>query len=649
VLATPWVGARSVTHESPEAGPLPAPPTAWTGRPVGTRFPTGAPDRKLLLFLALAVLALVLGFHAASTLRWAGDDIFITLRYVANFVEGKGLVYNPGERVEGYSHFLWLMILALSQRLRFDPLETSLNLGLLSYLGILGLLALISYRIAPRRATIILPFSSLALAVHYEAAVWATGGLETSFFALLLVLGFVIYFFIRLRRSWKLSITGWILALAVLTRPDAVLFAALASLFLLGRAILLGLTPRAAAKEACLFGLPIALLLGPYLAWKVSYYGDIVPNTYYAKSAGSSYYSQGFFYLWTYFRCYVTSWLFLLAVPACLRLLAPAKRADQGTRPARVLSAFERDHHGAMVFALVAVLAYLVFFVARVGGDFMYGRFLIPALPFIYLLIEWGALRLYRGRLQVAPFGFLLIIALIFTVERGNRDRYLLKRQGGDFTVREHRGILDERWYYTHGILISEQQQMGEALAPYFAGLDATVLSRGQACLSYYARFKTCIENNGLTDAHIAHQPLARRGRVGHEKNASYDYLIERGVDFVFRRRLYRDKRYRVAFFTPPGGHLDRAEILTYHPRILSELKRRLGRNFYYMPFEAVLDDYILHELPRRPIEALREDYQEFREYYFLHNHDPERERPFLVRLSGAGLDAGRQTGAHSS
>ena len=582
----------------------------------------------------LAALALVLGYHEASLARWVCDDIFISLRYAANLLHGNGLVYNAGERVEGYTDFLWLMILALFQKLGFDPVQTAENLGIASFLGVLALLAWVSHRIAPARMRWVVPFASLVLAVHYEAAVWATSGLETFFYTLLLVSGFVVYFFTSLRRSRRLVLAGLALALAFLTRPDAGLLVILAFLFLLGRAWLMGLPARAWAVEFGFFGLPMALLLVPYLVWKLSYYGGLLPNTYYAKSAGVSCFSQGFFYLWTYFRCYVTSGLFLLAVPVILRLFFAGGPADPPEWRARVRAVLGREGVGAAVFGLAAVVVYLVLFVARVGGDFMYARFVVPALPVLYLLVEWSLPRLGGRSLAAAPVLFLLIPAFTFTVERGNRERYLLKEEDGRITVREHHGILDEHFYYTGWISLDEQRRMGEAYAPCFAGLDVTVLLRGQACLGYYAGFRNCIDNNGLTDAFIARQPLAHRGRVGHEKSAPYDYLIKRKTNFVFRRTPYRNKPYRMASFALPGGFYDRAEILTYDPRVLGELKRRMGERFQFTPFEDYLDAYLRDALPIEPIEVVREDYREFRDYYFGRNPDPARERRFLARLA---------------
>jgi hypothetical protein len=37
------------------------------------------------------------------------DDSYIFLRYAENFASGHGPVFNPGERVEGYSSPLWMV------------------------------------------------------------------------------------------------------------------------------------------------------------------------------------------------------------------------------------------------------------------------------------------------------------------------------------------------------------------------------------------------------------------------------------------------------------------------------------------------------------------------------------------------------------
>ncbi len=62
---------------------------------------------------------------------WICDDAFITFRYVDNFISGYGLVYNTGERVQGFTHPLWLFLLSFGGILRFDLFYWAIFLGLL--------------------------------------------------------------------------------------------------------------------------------------------------------------------------------------------------------------------------------------------------------------------------------------------------------------------------------------------------------------------------------------------------------------------------------------------------------------------------------------------------------------------------------------
>src|SRR5262249_6892870 len=68
----------------------------------------------------LAALVLALGVVRAARIAWVTDDAYISFRYADHLVRGFGLVFNPGERVEGYSNFLWTLWCALGLRLGFD-------------------------------------------------------------------------------------------------------------------------------------------------------------------------------------------------------------------------------------------------------------------------------------------------------------------------------------------------------------------------------------------------------------------------------------------------------------------------------------------------------------------------------------------------
>ena len=65
---------------------------------------------RVLHLLALPWLLLLAWL--TSVAWFLTDDAFISFRYVRNLLEGHGLVFNPGEYVEGYTNFLWILELA---------------------------------------------------------------------------------------------------------------------------------------------------------------------------------------------------------------------------------------------------------------------------------------------------------------------------------------------------------------------------------------------------------------------------------------------------------------------------------------------------------------------------------------------------------
>ena len=81
------------------------------------------------------LVLLSLTFLWALHNRFIQDDAFISFRYARNLVDGHGLVFNPGERVEGYTNFLWTVLMAVSLALDADPVRFSWVVGLLLFPG----------------------------------------------------------------------------------------------------------------------------------------------------------------------------------------------------------------------------------------------------------------------------------------------------------------------------------------------------------------------------------------------------------------------------------------------------------------------------------------------------------------------------------
>jgi hypothetical protein len=379
-----------------------------------------------------------------------------------------------------------------------------------------------------------------------------------------------------------------VFALASLTRPDGVLLAAVCGAWLLAGRDLRGMIAFAAG---------FAALWLPATIWRVAYYGDLFPNTYYAKSASIAWWSQGWYYARIYFARY---WVLVLALP-CAAL----------ARPRRAV---------ALELALAATYT---LYVMRVGGDFMFGRLLIPVSPFLLILVERGLVALL-GRRPVIRAAAIAVLAFAMLAMPAAVDRH-----------QRPRGIADERDAYMVVLAgwAERADTNGATLAKLFDGLPVTVCFFGaQARLVYRSRVATAIEcETGLTDAAIAHQPLGERGRIGHEKHAQLAYLLARRVDFVLTRDYAKEVLHLDAQLPDVPIELGgvRGRVISWDPAIMAALAAR-GVRVPDVPGQ--IDRYTA-AMAGTSDEVVRRDWQRFRRLYFDRVPDARREAPFRARL----------------
>ena len=109
--------------------------------------------------------------------RFIQDDAFISFRYAQNLVEGAGLTWNPGERVEGYTNFLWTLLMTLPFWLNLDPVLFSQALGIALFPGSLYLTYRIAWSATGSASAALL--AVVLLGTNYTFSIYATGGLET--------------------------------------------------------------------------------------------------------------------------------------------------------------------------------------------------------------------------------------------------------------------------------------------------------------------------------------------------------------------------------------------------------------------------------------------------------------------------------------
>ncbi len=276
----------------------------WSGRlPGGLRPPEHA-MRALVLAPVLALMA----WYSAS-IRWQCDDAFISFRYVWHLVNGHGLVFNPGERVEGYTNFLWVLELAAVWRWLGVPPEVAADvLSAICTVVAVGCVIALAYRMptggidssgaARERAATARTFIAfgalLLLATSRTWAAWTTSGLETRQFTAFVLLGLYLVHTGR-GRPGRLAAASLAFVGAEYTRPEGPLLWAFAGAWLL---VEMGLARKFSWRDALAYGVPFVALVGAHYLWRHAYYGDWLPNTYYAKyvrpwpEAGVRYYAS---------------------------------------------------------------------------------------------------------------------------------------------------------------------------------------------------------------------------------------------------------------------------------------------------------------------------------------------------------------------
>lgn len=451
--------------------------------------PAVRPERGPLATLAALLFVAALGLWGwqAWRERFLCDDAFISFRYADHLARGLGLVWNEGEPIEGYSNFLWVLLMAAGMKCGLAPEGLSQVLGALSGAALLGALAWAGARASGR--WLAGAAMALVLAAHGSFAAWSTSGLETMFFALLVWLA-TWRFLVELEHPTRVSWAGLLFALAALTRPEAPLYAGLCGLHLLFARLRGRATTAALARFALAFAVPVAL----HLAWRWSTYGDWLPNTFRAKVPGT-WFEQGFHYLWLYQVHYHALWFAPLAVLAWL-----------GPR---------RSEASVLATALLATLVY----VASVGGDRFEFRFLIVILPhFTWLTVE-GARQLVARRgfarvLALAALGALFVVHL-----RGFAVRPVARN--GVATVQAVEAYLERR--------TAEGKRIADWIERGLFPRELVLCVGGAGAVPYYTRWTT-VDRRGLNDRTIARLPVAERGVIAHEREAPYDYLVERRV-----------------------------------------------------------------------------------------------------------------------
>jgi len=407
-------------------------------------------SQYILIAVALTIFAI-----NVVLLNCVTDDAYISYRYLDNWLAGDGLVFNVGERVEGYTNLLWIVLIAPWVASGVSPEIVSLALSfLIALLLFVGIYKLSTELTNNRDAGLsaILFVASFPPFAHY-----VTAGLETILFAAL-----IIFAFARLAAVKKPDhIVAMFLGFAVLTRPEGMLVAVV----LYG---IYGLLTKSAYSDRKIWYSALIFVLFPLLltCWRLWYYGDPLPNTYYAKASGTGLWliGNGIDY---FLRYLVGQFGWLLLVFAALVFFPPF---------------FNKFQDEKLIKTLGVVLLLYVLYVIKVGGDYLpMSRFILHMLPLFAVLSSlglWIACRSHKGYI------LLLTLAIVIT------------QNTAFYRSADHRVVDEIR------ILNTEWKSLAEWLKLKYP--DDTVLAVNAAgAVPYLTRFKT-IDMLGLNDKHIA-------------------------------------------------------------------------------------------------------------------------------------------------
>ena len=511
--------------------------------------------------LVALILLLQLVQFAPATM----DDSYISYRYAQNLYHGNGLVYNALEpAVEGYSNFLWTVLHVPGVALFEDPMFYSKGLGVLLLVVNLWLVFRLIGILVPKGGG----YQCLGLIVLLSSpgfVYWHLVGMEAPLYTTFLLAALLAW--VKEEQSGKVGL-AWLAWLGLLlTRIDApVVVATVAACLLAG--VIFERNNRSWRRFVTTYGL-IALGYGLYTASRYVYFGDLLPNTYYAKLFDTSdRTARGLAHLGSIARFH----------PLLLLLPFSVWRG-------RHLPLLQRRFLFVSAIVIVVQLAYIVY----VGGDWMpLHRFYVPFAPLLVacLVVAFGLKSAQQAGdspvTRVLPrwgvaFGLAIAVLGHATFHLSDEPAQVLM----------------------HTLNVEVGKILGDHLAR--TSTEGQVMANAAAGAGpYFSRMET-IDTSGINDRHIArgHVPDDSKHLVtGHEKGDG-GYVLSREPDilvFVLGRR------------PSPGAYVSDAQmafdpaLYAYYKTVRFSLSRSVRQHHLLRANEKFLPYYSsLHGMRRVP------------------------------------------------
>lgn len=330
----------------------------------------------LPILLGLGLLIVVIVLRRA----WISDDALITFRTVDNFLNGYGLRWNVLERVQTFTHPLWMLLLSATTFVTGNLIISAMLLSMACLISLLTLLT----RYAQSFSGAVLALTALMLSNAFVD--YSTSGLENPL-TFVLIVAFGTLFLRTSFDNRSLFFLSLIASFALVNRLDTALFYAPALLyaFLASKHKLKALVVMSIAQ------LPIIL----WEIFSISYYGFPFPNTYYAKIGIGIPDAE----LWQQGITYIRDSLFHDPITLTAIILAIGL----------TFFSIQRWRKSMLIIGTALYILYVI----RVGGDFMSGRFLAAPLVMGAFLISQTRYDIENNHQRMIPLSLLIVMILL--------------------------------------------------------------------------------------------------------------------------------------------------------------------------------------------------------------------------------------------
>lgn len=415
------------------------------------------------------------------------DDSLISLRYVQRFIEGKGLTWNDGHPVEGYSNLLWILMISLLGKLGMNLIVAARVLGIVCSAGTLAVICFYFKTKTIRKEYVFLAVFLLATTPCFT--VWAIGGLEQPLYILLLTLTLTeVSKIINDKNISRIYFLPLWLGLLAITRPDGFLFTILTTLFL-------GVVFRKNRKDLIkvfIFAgfIPSLFLLGQ-LIFRYHFYGELVPNTALVKVKITLHHIlRGGFYIFKAF--FATLLLSSLGLYSLFYLVYKKKNI--------------------FGFYLLLNLAAWTVYIVTVGGD------IFPAFRHYYVILVILVFAIIFGlneiqfsfKTRIIKTGFIVVLLINSFIQP---------------LIPDNRNAIDERWEF-------RGMKLGTTLKNTFPE-NTLIAVTAAGCIPYSSELPT-VDMLGLNDYYTPRHPPKNfgTGMLAHELGDA-NYVLGRNPDII--------------------------------------------------------------------------------------------------------------------